>query len=80
MPPQRSRGGDDVRGALSRLPETFTRGDVCEVLGYEPDRSALFRILRELTQEGALRIESRGAGQRATIYRKSGGGDSPAHA
>lgn len=59
---------DDVRAALPRLPGTFTRGDVCATLGYEPDRAVLYRILQELVREGRLRLESPGAGQRATVY------------
>jgi hypothetical protein len=62
----------DVHAAFASLPETFTRRDVCEALGYEPDRGALYRSLQLLTQSGALRIESRGGGQRATAYRKTG--------
>jgi len=61
----------DLRAALPHLPEQFTRGDVCEVVGYEPDRSTLYRILRELVQEGSIRIEAVGSGRRATIYRKT---------
>ncbi|HEX7186222.1 MAG TPA: hypothetical protein VF756_30635 [Thermoanaerobaculia bacterium] len=70
----------DVRAAFGRLPEAFTRRDVCEALGYEPDRAALYRILQTLTQEGVARVESAGEGQRATVYRKTGGHDSPAPA
>jgi hypothetical protein len=62
----------DVRAAFASLPKTFTRGDVCEALGYEPDRGALYQVLRNLTRSGALRVESPGAGQRATTYRKTG--------
>jgi hypothetical protein len=69
---------DDVRAALAGLPETFTRRDVCKVLGYEPDRGALYRILCELTEKGLLHVQSRGGGQRATVYRIAGGDDSPA--
>lgn len=63
---------DDVREAFASLPETFTRRDVCEALGYEPDRGALYRSLQLLTRSGDLRIETPGGGQRATIYRKTG--------
>jgi hypothetical protein len=63
---------DDVREAFASLPETFTRRDVCEALGYEPDRGALYRSLQLLTRSGALRVETPGGGQRATIYRKTG--------
>ena len=62
----------DVHAAFASLPETFTRGDVCNALGYEPDRGALYRILQDLTRSGALRVESPGGGQRATTYRKTG--------
>ena len=63
---------DDVRAAFARFPEKFTRRDVCEILGYEPDRGALYRVLQDLPRSGALRIESPGGGQRATAYRKTG--------
>ena len=68
---------DDVLAALPRLPELFTRGDVCEALGYEPDRAILYRILQELRQEGSIDVDSPGAGQRATVYRRIGASDSP---
>lgn len=61
---------DDVRAALSRLPERFTRRDVCEALGYPPERGALYRALRQLVQEALLEVETLGIGRRATIYRK----------
>lgn len=81
VPRQRraSEVDNDVRESFWRLPETFTRSDVCEVLGYEPDRGALYRSLQQLAQDGSVRIESPGAGQRATVYRKIGGMDSPGH-
>lgn len=69
----------DVRAAVARLPETFTRRDVCAALGYEPDRGALYRTLQDLTHEGVVRVQSPGAGQRATVYRKSGADHSRAH-
>ena len=69
---------DDVRANFWRLPESFSRGDVCEALGYEPDRGALYRCLKRLREEGSLDIESKGSGQKATIYRKAGGGSPPA--
>ncbi|HYU35784.1 MAG TPA: hypothetical protein VEW48_26805 [Thermoanaerobaculia bacterium] len=62
-----------LRDALPHLPEQFTRGDVCAALGYEPDRGTLFRILRELVQEGCLRLESVGSGRRASVYRRTDG-------
>lgn len=73
-PPRRRRAPEvdaGVRAALPRLPATFTRGDVCEALGYEPDRTALYRTLQNLTREGTIRVESPGGGQRAATYRKT---------
>ena len=67
----------DLRAALPRLPESFTRGDVCAALGYEPDRSALYRLLRELVQKGSIRVESVGSGRKATIYRRTAAPDRP---
>ncbi len=68
----------DVEAALPRLPETFTRRDVCAALGYEPDRGALYRTLQRLVEEGRAHVVSPGDGQRPTIYRRTGGGASPA--
>ncbi len=69
---------EDVRAAFSQLPERFTRREVCAVLGYEPDRGALYRSLQTLVEEALVRVESAGEGQRATVYRKTGGDPSPA--
>jgi hypothetical protein len=41
------------------------------MLGYEPDRGILFRILQELVDSGHLLIAERGAGKRATVYAKT---------
>lgn len=80
-PPRRRMPGEvseDVLAVLPRLPELFTRGDVCEALGYEPDRAVLYRVLQELRQEGHIDIKSPGAGQRATVYRQIGASNPPA--
>lgn len=74
-PPRRRRAPEvdaDVRAAFPRLPATFTRREVCEAIGYEPDRAALYRTLKDLTREGAVRVENPGGGQRAATYRKTG--------
>jgi hypothetical protein len=68
----------DVRAHLGRLPESFTRRDVCRILGYEPERGALYRCLKTLTREARLRIEQKGEGQRATVYLRVGPGSPPA--
>jgi hypothetical protein len=68
----------DVRKSFWRLPDTFTRADVCEMLGYEPDRGPLYRSLQDLVREGSLLVESPGSGQRATVYCKTVPSESPA--
>jgi hypothetical protein len=73
-PPKRRRGAGELREevleALDSLPEVFDRNQVCAVLGYQPDRSSLFRILRQLTFEDVLRLEKFGGGRVTTKYRK----------
>lgn len=81
VPQRRRRGAGELREevwtALETLPEVFDRNQVCQVLGYQPDRSSLFRILRQLTYEGVLARESFGAGRVTTKYRKTGAAPSP---
>ncbi len=67
----------DVRAALPLLPEEFTRRDICDAVGYEPDRGSLFRILKELVQDGSTRVEFVGTGQIPTVYRKTGASHTP---
>jgi hypothetical protein len=64
-----------VRAVLAVLPDPFDRNDVCEALGYQPDRSSLFRVLQELERHGELALDSRGAGKLSTLYRKPGSSD-----
>jgi len=81
--PRRQRGPEveeDVQARFSDLPESFTRRDVCRVLGYEPDRGVLHRVLKKLLTDGLTRIEDKGDGQRPARYRKTGGAHSPASA
>ncbi|HEX4963392.1 MAG TPA: hypothetical protein VF173_21360 [Thermoanaerobaculia bacterium] len=61
-----------VRAVLAGLPDPFDRNDVAAALGYEPDRSSLFRVLQELERRGELALESRGAGKYPTLYRNPG--------
>lgn len=68
---------EDIATLFWRFPASFTRSEVCEVLGYEPDRTLLYRALRELVREGHLAVEEEGSGQRATLYRKTAPPDSP---
>jgi hypothetical protein len=69
----------DIQAALPSLPEVFDRKAVIQALGYEPDRSSLYRILRELVRKGAIVQVSIGEGRVPTTYRKAGTEHSPAH-
>ena len=62
---------DDVIEIFPSLPERFTRRDVCEALGYEPDRGALYKFLQQLAAKGDFAIEAKGKGQKGTVYRKT---------
>jgi hypothetical protein len=68
---------DDVYSQFWKLPEVFTRRDVCRVLGYEPDRAVLHRILKKLLGDGFTSLEFKGDGQRPAKYRKTGKERSP---
>lgn len=68
---------DEVRANFWRLPESFTRGDVCKLLDFEPDRGALYRSLEAMREEGFLRVEAKGSGRKATVYRKTSSDSSP---
>jgi hypothetical protein len=63
---------DDVYSQFWKLPEVFTRRDVCRVLGYEPDRAVLHRVLKKLLRDGFTSLESTGDGQRPAKYRRTG--------
>ena len=65
----------DVREAFPRLPERFTRREVCQALGYEPHRGALYASLQKLVLTGFARILEPGMGHRAVVYQKTGAGD-----
>jgi hypothetical protein len=62
---------DEIREALAHVPEVFDRGDMCERLGYAPDRGSLYRVFQELVQEEILTIYSRGEGRQPTRYKKT---------
>lgn len=74
-PVPRRRAGElygEIRDAIPNLlPEVFHRGHVCDQLGYQPDRSSVFRVLRELADEGFLAVQSRGDSRRPTLYRRT---------
>ena len=47
---------EELRRIYPQLPETFGRSGVNALLGYEPERAGLYRILAELDQKGTLVI------------------------
>jgi DNA-binding PadR family transcriptional regulator len=53
-----------------RLPERFAFSDVCQALGYTPDRGSLYRALQELKDLGYIAVHSSGAGTQPTRYRQ----------
>jgi hypothetical protein len=80
-PPPRQRSASqvnaDVRKAFPRFPETYTRHDACEALGYVPYRGALYLSLEKLAREGYAHIRENGSGRRGSVYQKTGAGDPP---
>ena len=62
---------EEVESALARVPEVFDRNDICQLLGYEPDRGSLYRVLQELVTEGSLAVQKNGSGKSPTRYRKT---------
>jgi hypothetical protein len=62
---------DDVEDALPGLPDHFDRNDLCRAIGYEPERSSLFRTLQGLIADGVIAIHQRGSGKTPTVYRKT---------
>ena len=78
--PRRRKGPeveDDVYSRFWDLPEVFTRRDVCRVLGYEPDRAVLHRVLKKLLRDEFTSLVFRGDGQRPAKYRRTGKEHSP---
>jgi hypothetical protein len=72
-PRNRRRAGEveqELRRIYRQLPETFGRSDIHALLGYQPDRGALYRILAELSSQGALVIQEVSLGRRPATYRK----------
>jgi hypothetical protein len=63
-----------VEGALlavwDQLPEVFDRADLVKLLGLEPRRSTLHRVLLRYVREGALEREDGPGGRYLLRYRK----------
>ena len=63
---------EDVENALDSVPQHFDRHDLLKILGYEPDRSSLHRVMKVLLKEGVITLESYSAGKIPAKYEKSG--------
>jgi hypothetical protein len=71
---------DEVEAVLRNMPEKFDRSDVCQALGYEPDRASLFRVFQKLKEAGTVSVVKYGSGRVPTVYAKTGTFDSPSEA
>ena len=69
----RPRGSvlNDLDAALPGLPKEFDKHDIARALGYEPAHTTLFRALKQLQAEGALKIEDHSSGGVTNRYRKT---------
>ncbi len=63
-----------VLALLDRLPDPFSRRDVCAALGYEPHRASLYSVLQSLEQGGWIIAAKRGDGPGGNRYRRLAGG------
>ncbi|HEX7181031.1 MAG TPA: hypothetical protein VF756_04255 [Thermoanaerobaculia bacterium] len=61
---------DVIQVELPRLPEVFTKADLVRVLGYQPTRGTLLRIIDQLRQDGVIEILKASNGGHPTTYRK----------
>jgi hypothetical protein len=70
-----------IQDVLPQLTEVFDRHQLEKALGFEPPRSTLVRILREMWADKELAIESYSSGRTVTKYRKlaKSQAEAPAH-
>lgn len=72
--PKRRAAGtlyDEVVSALDQISGEFNKNDVSRLLATSPDRVSLFRVLRQLEEEGRIEVEEYGTGRLTTTYRKA---------
>jgi hypothetical protein len=71
--PKETRRGqvrDEIEAAFAELPEEFDRRDVLRVLGYEPPRATLFRVLEQLVADKWISVAWYSNGRSSTRYAK----------
>jgi hypothetical protein len=71
--PRQKRGQlwEDIGAVLDRLPEVFDRDDLVKALGYEPDRSALHRVMTGLRRQEIITREAFNVGRIPARWRKN---------
>lgn len=72
-PPKEIRRGqvrEEIEAAFAELPEEFDRRDVIRVLGYEPPRATLFRVLEQLVVDKWIAVAWHSTGRSSTRYAK----------
>ncbi len=71
--PRQKRGQlwKDVDAALDQLPEVFDRNDLVKALGYEPDRSALHRVMSGLRRQEVLILKRPSVGKFPAQWEKN---------
>lgn len=62
---------DDVAAVFQDLPEVFDKNDLCQAIGYKPNRSTLLRVLNILEKEGRVAKDFQSQGGRQNQYRKA---------
>jgi hypothetical protein len=71
--PKETRRGqvrEEIEAAFAELPEEFDRRDILRVLGYEPPRATLFRVLRQLVEDEWITVAWYSTGRSSTRYAK----------
>ena len=67
-PPAPPQISDALEEVLPRLPEVFDKNDVVRLLGWNPPRATLFRVLDNLVFSGRLTVKHYGGGRRTKTY------------
>lgn len=61
---------EEVIEILTQLPEIFTKDDVEKLLAEPADRASLYRVFREIEEDGLIKTETLGHGRNPNVYRQ----------
>lgn len=61
----------EVDAVLDQLPEVFDRNDLVKALGYEPDRSALYRVMSGLRRREIITLKASNVGKIPARWQKN---------